>query len=375
MPRLWACSWEVRVRRVLLGGAIAVGPVIAALVVAAVVLAVAGAPPVEALNALLSGSLGGRIQLARTLSFLLPLVLIALAWIIAFTTKRINLGLEGQIIVGGIFATLVGLHVSGLPTGAHIVLGMVAGGASGALYAGIAAWFWAKRDVNEIISTLMLTLIAAETLSWLVRGPMQEPGVVFPRSSEVAETAQWGTIVANSALTWDILLVPVAVVAVAFLQNRTTFGLTLRITGANPTAARRMGINTVRINAVALLLSGAVAGVVGASLVLGGETARMGDGFSAGFGFEGIVVALVARNNPLGAVPAALLFAILDSGSGLMETRVGVPSELVYVTQGLVILFVAGTAYLYNRAGRTRVDAAESGALPPESATETVGAG
>ena len=363
------------VRRVLLGGAIAIGPVVAALLVAAVVLAVAGAPPLEALNALLSGSLGGRIQLARTLSFLLPLVLIALAWIIAFTTKRINLGLEGQIIVGGIVATLVGLHVSGLPTGAHIALGMVAGGASGALYAGIAAWFWAKRDVNEIISTLMLTLIAAETLSWLVRGPMQEPGVVFPRSSEVAETAQWGTIVANSALTWDILLVPVAVVAVAFLQNRTTFGLTLRITGANPTAARRVGINTVRINAIALLLSGAVAGVVGASLILGGETARMGDGYSAGFGFEGIVVALVARNHPLGAVPAALLFAILDSGSGLMETRVGVPSELVYVTQGLVILFVAGTAYLYNRARRTRVDAAESATKPPGTAAETVGTG
>lgn len=375
MPRLWDCSWEARVRRALLNGAIAVGPVIAALIVAAVVLAVAGAPPVEALNALLSGSLGGRIQLARTLSFLLPLVLIALAWIIAFTTKRINLGLEGQIIVGGIVATLVGLHVSGLPTGAHIALGMVAGGASGALYAGIAAWFWAKRDVNEIISTLMLTLIAAETLSWLVRGPMQEPGVVFPRSSEVAETAQWGTIVANSALTWDILLVPVAVVAVAFLQNRTTFGLTLRITGANPTAARRVGINTVRINSLALLLSGAVAGVVGASLILGGETARMGDGFSAGFGFEGIVVALVARNNPLGAVPAALLFAILDSGSGLMETRVGVPSELVYVTQGLVILFVAGTAYLYNRARRTRVDADDRSTPPPEAVTETVGAG
>ncbi len=362
-------------RRVLLNGAIAVGPVVAALLVAAVVLAVAGAPPVEALNALLSGSLGGRIQLARTLSFLLPLVLIALAWIIAFTTKRINLGLEGQIIVGGIVATLVGLHLSGLPTGVHIVLGMAAGGASGALYAGIAAWFWAKRDVNEIISTLMLTLIAAETLGWLVRGPMQEPGVVFPRSSEVAETAQWGPIVANSALTWDILLVPVAVVAVAFVQSRTTFGLTLRITGANPTAARRVGINTVRINALALLLSGAVAGVVGASLILGGETARMGDGFSAGFGFEGIVVALVARNHPLGAVPAALLFAILDSGSGLMETRVGVPSELVYVTQGLVILFVAGTAYLYNRARRTRVDATERSTMPPGTTAETVGTG
>ena len=356
-------------RKVLLNGAIAVGPVVAALVVAAVVLAVAGAPPLEALNALLSGSLGGRIQLARTLSFLLPLVLIALAWIIAFTTKRINLGLEGQIIVGGIVATLVGLHVSGLPTGAHIVLGMAAGGVSGGLYAGIAAWFWAKRDVNEIISTLMLTLIAAETLSWLVRGPMQEPGVVFPRSSEVAETSQWGTIVANSALTWDILLVPVAVVAVAFVQNRTTFGLTLRITGANPTAARRVGINTVRTNSLALLLSGAVAGLVGASLILGGETARMGDGFSAGFGFEGIVVALVARNNPYGAVPAALLFAILDSGSGLMETRVGVASELVYVTQGLVILFVAGTAYLYNRARRTRVDASDQ---EPASATTGV---
>ncbi|MCY4371648.1 MAG: ABC transporter permease [bacterium] len=363
------------VRRVLLNGAIAVGPVIAALIVAAVVLAVAGAPPLEALNALLSGSLGGRIQLARTLSFLLPLVLIALAWIIAFTTKRINLGLEGQIIVGGIVATLVGLHLSALPTGAHVVLGMLGGATAGGLYAGIAAWFWAKRDVNEIISTLMLTLIATEALSWLVRGPMQEPGVVFPRSSEVAETAQWGTIVANSALTWDILLVPVAVVAVAFLQNRTTFGLTLRITGANPTAARRVGINTVRINAVGLILSGAIAGVVGASLILGGETARMGDGFSAGFGFEGIVVALVARNNPFGAVPAALLFAVLDSGSGFMETRVGVASELVYVTQGLVILFVAGTAYLYNRTKRTRVDAPGSSPDASSSATEVVGAG
>ena len=363
------------IRRLLSNGAIAVGPVVAALLVAAVVLAVAGAPPLEALNALLSGSLGGRIQLARTLSFLLPLVLIALAWIIAFTTKRINLGLEGQIIVGGIVATLVGLHLGALPTGAHILVGMLGGATAGALYAGIAAWFWAKRDVNEIISTLMLTLIATEALSWLVRGPMQEPGVVFPRSSEVAESAQWGTIVANSALTWDILLVPVAVVAVAFVQNRTTFGLTLRITGANPTAARRVGINTVRINALGLILSGGIAGVVGASLILGGETARMGDGFSAGFGFEGIVVALVARNNPFGAVPAALLFAILDSGSGFMETRVGVASELVYVTQGLVILFVAGTAYLYNRTRRTRVDAPGSATSPSPPSTEVVGAG
>ena len=363
------------IRKVLLSGAIAVGPVVAALLVAAMVLAVAGAPPLEALRALLSGSIGGSIQLARTLSFLVPLVLIALAWIIAFTTKRINLGLEGQIIVGGIVATVIGLHLGALPTGAHIMVGMLGGAIAGALYAGIAAWFWAKRDVNEIISTLMLTLIATEALSWLVRGPMQEPGVVFPRSSEVTESAQWGTIVANSALTWDILLVPVAVVAVAFLANRTTFGLTLRITGANPTAARRMGVHTVRINVLGLLMSGAIAGVVGASLILGGETARMGDGFSAGFGFEGIVVALVARNNPFGAVPAALLFAILDSGSGFMETRVGIASELVYVTQGLVILFVAGASYLYHRAGRTRVDT--SGRAPDASptASEVLGSG
>ena len=363
------------VRKVMLNGAIAIGPVMAALLVAAVVLALAGAPPVDALKALLSGSVGGRIQLARTLSFLLPLVLIALAWILAFTTKRINLGLEGQIIVGGIVATVIGLHLTGLPTGVHIPLAMVGGASAGALYAGIAAWFWAKRDVNEIISTLMLTLIAAEALSWLVRGPMQEPGVVFPRSSEVAQTAQWGTIVANSALTWDILLVPVAVIAVAFLQNRTTFGLTLRITGANPTAARHVGIRTVRINTAALILSGALAGTVGASLILGGETGRMGDGFSAGFGFEGIVVALVARNNPFGAVPASLLFAVLDSGSGLMETRVGVASELVYVTQGLVILFVAGTAYLYNRARRTRVDASQNSPIRPSTGTDMVGTG
>ena len=337
------------VRVALVRVAIAIGPVILALGASMALIVLTGGPPVAAMRALADGAFGGRTPTARTLSFLLPLSLIALAWMVSFSTRRINIGLEGQIVVGGVSAAVVGLFGGGIPVVVHIPLGMIAALVAGALYAGIAAWLWAKRRVNEIISTLMLNFIALEFENWLVRGPLQEPGVIFPRSKEIASSARWPQIVPHSELTWAIFLVPVLVGATWFVFHRTTFGATLVLTGANPDAARMSGIPTVTVNVLALMISGALAGLVGGALILGGETGRLSGGFSANLGFEGIVVALVARNLPLAVPPAAMLFAILRSGSGLMETRVGVSSELVLITQGLVIVAVGGVGFLYQR--------------------------
>jgi simple sugar transport system permease protein len=328
---------------------VVLAPIVLAIAVSMVVIALAGAPPVEAMDALLNGAFGGKVQLARTISFMLPLTLVALGWIVAFTARRVNVGLEGQIVMGGIAAAGVGLYLGPWPAPVHLAVGMLAAAAAGMLYGGIAAWLWASRHVNEIISTLLLNLIALEIVGWLVRGPMHEAGTTFPRSEPIAETVRWPFVIPHTSLSWAIVLAPVAVVVIWFVLRRTTFGMSLRITGANRRAAEYAGIDTTKVTVIALLVSAGMAGITGGALILGGETGRLSDGFSASLGFEGIVVALVARNNPWGVLPAALLFAVLESGSGLMETRVGVAAEVVLITQGIVILIVAGAGFLLDR--------------------------
>jgi ABC-type uncharacterized transport system permease subunit len=348
---------------------IVVAPVVLAVAASMVVIEASGAPSIEAVQALLRGALGGPVEIGRTLSFILPLSFVALGWIVAFTAKRINVGFEGQIVLGGVAATVVGLYVNGLPRPAHILAASVLATLAGAAWAGIAAWLWARRGVNEIIATLLLNFIALELLGWLVRGPLHEQRSVFPRSPNLPESVRWPSVLENTALTWSIVLVPVVVAAVWFALRRTSFGLGLRMTGANPELARHMGLSTVRVSSLALLASGAIAGLAGGSLILGTGTGRLSDGFSAGFGFDGIVVALVARNSPLGSLLAAFLFAVMRSGAGLMESSTGIPLELVLITQGLVIILVSSSAFVLEWARDRRAGEAarpERAAAPTE---------
>jgi simple sugar transport system permease protein len=163
------------------------------------------------------------------------------------------------------------------------------------------------------------------------------------------------------------------VLIVWFVLQRTAFGFELRLTGANEEAARHAGIGTVRVTVLAFLASGALAGLAGSSLILAGESGSMADNFSAGYGFAGIVVALLARNSPLGVVPAALLFAFLRQGGGLMEARVGISSAVVGITQGLVILLVASASFLFERLASVRVDATDEPKAKPSPARTMAG--
>jgi general nucleoside transport system permease protein len=347
-----------QLRSLLFGLAVSLGAAGLALLVSFGIIAVTGGDPQAAARALWDGAFGSRAQVAGTLSEMIPLVLVALGWIVAFSARRVNIGFEGQILVGGVFATWVALKLS-LPYPWHLALAVVAGVIGGALYVGIAAWLWAKRSVNEIIATLMLNFIAIQLVSWLVRGPFQEATRTFPRSAAIPPSARWPKLLSHTPLAWDLFVAVGMVAVIWFVLNRTSFGFSVRLTGANAEAARHAGVSTTSVTVAALLISGALAGLTGASLILGGESTSMTDNFSAGYGFTGIVVALLARNSPWGTIPAALLFAALRQGGGLMEARVGISSALVLITQGLVIVFVAGSQFLFEGRRAARVDARE----------------
>ncbi len=346
---------QLRMKSALMSILVNLTALITALAVSMVIIALSGAEALEAVRALWDGAFAGRAQVAGTLSKMIPLLLVSLGWIVAYSARRVSIGFEGQILIGGAFATWVGITLS-LPIGLHLFLAVLFGVVGGAIWAGIAAWLWARRNVNEIISTLLLNLIAIEVVSWLVRGPFQEATGTFPRSMPIVDAARWPLLVARSALTSDFLVALAMVVVIGFMLRHTTFGYRLRFTGANERAARHGGIKTIRVNVLALVISGALAGLAGASLILGGESRSMSDNFSANYGFEGIVVALLARNNPYATVPAALLFAALRQGRGLMEARVGVSSSIVLIAQGLVILLIAGASFLLERRQTARVD-------------------
>ncbi len=324
------------------------------LLIALIFMAAYGVSPGRGISAFVSGAFGTELNLAGTLSKMIPLTLVALAWIVAFRGGRIQVGFPGQIMVGGIFCSIMALKVS-LPIAIHLPLTILAAMVGGAVWAWVAAWLWAKRGVNEILSTLLLNLVAAQVLDWWVQQPFHDSTTPLPQTPALPTSSLYPSLLANTDLHWDIVVVPVAVVAVAYLLARTTWGFRVRVTGGNEQVARHSGISPTAIGTQAMVASGAIAGLAGASLVLAGPLPAMGEAFEGGFGFLGIAVALLARNSPWGVIPAALLFGALSQGGQVMEATVNISAELVGIIQGLMIMLVlAATTILYFRRARTR---------------------
>lgn len=320
-----------------------------ALGVSMLVIALFGSDPVAAAEALLEGAFGSQRQFAATLVYVTPLALVALGWIVVYSVGRISVGFDGQIVMAGIAATWVGVNFTSLPGIVHLAFGVGMAMMAGALWAGIAAYLWAARGVNEIISTLLLNLVAAHVLGWVVRGPLQEPTGGFTQSARVEDSARWPSLIPDTTLTFSFVVAVVLVLLAPFVISRTRFGYRVRLTGANDEAARRVGINTRNLTIAVLLLSGALAGLAGSALMLGGQSGVLTDGFNQELGFYGIIVALLARNSPWGVLPAALLVGALLQGGPFMQAQVGVSSAVVSLIQGLVVVFVAASGFLANR--------------------------
>jgi ABC-type uncharacterized transport system permease subunit len=326
----------------------------AALLVALIFVVASGVSVTTAAEALVDGAFGSDLNVAGTLNKMVPLTLVALGWVIVFRAGRFHVGFPGQLLIGSMLVSVVALKVS-LPGVLHLPLALLAAMVGGALWAGIAAWLWVKRGVNEILSTLLLNLVAIQLLAWWVREPFHDPATPLPLTRPFPESARWPVLLEDTQLHWDIVLIPIAVAIIAFLLARTTFGFRIRLVGAGESVARHAGASPERVGAGAILLSGALAGLAGSSLILAGLTPAMGEDVGFRYGFTGIAVALLARNSAVGVIPAALLFAALIQGGGVMEGTIGLSSSLVEFVQGMMIILVlaATTLLFYARRGRS----------------------
>ena len=337
-------------------------PVIATLIAlafGAVLLLILGVNPVTAYAAMFKGAFGTVSGLTQTLTKATPLLLVALGICIAFRGGVINIGAEGQIILGAISAAAVALSFPTLPGIILIPLTLGAGVLGGAAWGGIAGVLKARFGVNEILSTVMLNAIALQLMNYLLRGPMLDPeqiaaGTNIPQSATLPDQVWLLRLVPRTQLHAGLILAIVLAVVVYIFLWRTTIGYRIRAVGLNPSAARYAGIPVKSYMALAMILSGAFAGLAGAVEVTGVHH-RMIEGLSGGYGFSGIVTALFGKLHPLGAIPAAIIFGGLLTGADKMQRTVQVPSSLIVVIEGLIVLFVVASDYFVKKRARRRV--------------------
>ncbi|MEQ8659028.1 MAG: ABC transporter permease [Hyphomicrobiales bacterium] len=295
--------------------------------------------------ALLTGSVGSLNALSETLTAAAPLVLAALGLGLGFRTGLFNIGAEGQLLMGGLAAALVGFLAAGLPFPIHLPLALMAGALVGALYASIAGWLRVATGAHEVISTIMLNLISYRLLDYVLRLDwVQRAGRSDPISQSVAVSAELPRLLAwidpNLRVHAGIFLVLGAVWFVHWLMFRTTLGFEFRASGENPDAARFAGMRSGLIIVLVMALAGALAGLAGANQVLG-VLGRATPGFSAGIGFDAIAVALLGRSHPVGILAAGLLFGGLEAGGRQMQVDAGVSIDLIGIIQALIIVFIA----------------------------------
>jgi ABC-type uncharacterized transport system permease subunit len=304
--------------------------------------AIGGYPIGAALLALWSGSIGTWYSFtSATLVRAVPLMLTGCAVAVAFRAGVFNIGAEGQFLTGAAMAAAIAL----LPAhgGAGVtVLALLAGTVAGALWAGIAAVLRARFGVLEVISTIMLNFVALYAVSFLVRGPLQEPTHIYPQTSTIAEGIQLARIPGAGRLHVGLLIALIILVACGWAFRHTAAGFRLLAVGENPLAAESAGgIDAGRTMFRAFVVSGALAGLAGAIEVLG-VTFALYENISPGYGYTAIAVALLAGLDPWRVIVSATFFAALEAGAGAMQRDVNVPSSMVSILEALLILVVVG---------------------------------
>ena len=315
-----------------------------------------------ALSALARGAFGSSYAFtSATLVRAIPLALAGLAVAIAFRAGILNIGAEGQLLVGATAAAAIALVATshdGVPPAVAIVLMVGAGAVAGALWASVAAFLKQRFGVLEVISTIMLNFLALNLVGYLVRGPLQEPTRINPQSETLPTALQLPVLLPGTRLHVGVLLtIALAIIAWWWLRE-TAGGFRVRAVGENPTAAASAGqIDVAKTVTKAFLLSGALAGLAG-SVEYTGVTYAMYDNFSPGYGYTAIAVALLARLNPLGVLATALLFGALEAGANAMQRDAGVPNVVVSVVEATLILLVVAADRWNERAVSTETASA-----------------
>ncbi|WP_417308904.1 ABC transporter permease [Devosia sp.] len=318
-----------------------VGAVLLAFALCAILIALWQVNPLTAYLALFDGAFGSWNSLAETLLRAVPLTFTGLAVAIAFRGGAFNLGGEGQLFVGATAAAAVGLNAAMLPPLLLIPLMILAAALAGALWSSLAGVMKLRLGANELITTIMLNYIAIYLISYLLHGPMQEAAGYLAQTERLSRATEFPDLIPRTRLHMGALLALVMVFVMHFALWHTVWGYKLRVVGLNARTALNSGMKVGALSLSAFLVSGALAGLAGYMELIGVQH-RMIENFSPGFGYTGIIVALLGRTNPFGVLAAAILFAALQVGGTSMQSAAGVPSTLTQIIQGVVVLFVIG---------------------------------
>jgi simple sugar transport system permease protein len=337
-----------------------------------------GANPVSGYKALVIGAFDGSYALGATAVEAAPLLLVAVGICVAFRANVFNIGGEGQLAMGGLASSATALALPHLPSIALIPLVLLAGAAGGAAWGAIPGAFKAYFNVNEILSTIMLNLVAVQVMNWLLAGPMVDKTQnstygLIPETRLLPKSSWLPILVPNTQLHLGVLIAVVVAVGVWVLVYRTSFGFRVQAVGLSRDASRYAGMPVKRTITLAMTISGAMCGLGGALLVFGSISHRMvTDGSLTGFtgsdGFNGIVVALFGALNPLWSIVSAFLFGGLIVGGDALQVATGVPADMVTALEGLVVIFVVSLEYMRRRSRATSLSPpGRSRSRPPEA--------
>ncbi len=331
--------------------------IITSMIIGGIIIAWAGGNPVAAYIGLFQGAFGSLNALSETAVWATPYIFAGLAVAFAFKGGLFNIGAEGQLALGAVAAAWVGYALPDLlgrelPHFVHLLLALGAGVLAGLIWGAIPGWLKAHTGGHEVINTIMMNYIALNMTSFLLNGVMKDPSPtnVIARTPLIAESARLGTLFENYRIHWGFVMSLVMALIVWWVLERTTFGFEIRTVGANPDAAQYAGINVKRIITWTMAISGLLAGLAGAVEVTG-LNYRHELGFSVGYGFDAIAIALLGKTHPLGVVLAALLFAAMRNGGTRMQFLTQIPVDIISVIQALILLFVAADAiirYIYR---------------------------
>jgi ABC-type uncharacterized transport system permease subunit len=310
-----------------------------ALLIGAVVLFLAGYDPLKAYAAMWQGAFKDTTAITEVLIKATPLIFIGAGLAVAFRCSIWNIGAEGQFYAGAVAATATGIYLGGLPSFVLMPLVLVMGITGGALWGMLAAFLKNRFGANEVVTTIMLNYIAIYITGYLVTGPMIETKGLFPQTPRISENAWLPRFLLPTRLHIGFIIAVLLALALYILLFKTSRGYTIRAVGTNAEAARYAGINVKSNILLAMAISGGAAGLGGA-VEVSAISYRLYQLISPGYGFDGIAVSLLVGNNPLGVIFSGILFGALRSGSEVMQMSAKVPSVLVFMIQGLVVLSV-----------------------------------
>ena len=311
---------------------------VGAALVGAIFLLSDGVDLIFAFEEILNQSVGSSFAIKNSLIDAVPITLVGLGVAVAFRAGIFNLGGEGQIYMGALAAVLVVLNLSGLPGPLLILLGLAAGMVGGGLWGGIAGGLRSRLGLSEIITTIMLNFIAFWIVSYLVRGPIQDPGGAgYPYTEEIPAKAELPVI--GGMIPFGAILLVVAAAVVWVLLERTRMGISIKSLGAGEAAGRFAGLKVERTGFNVLLIAGLLGGLAGAASLLGNE-GRLSDFFSPGWGFIGVMTALIGRGTAVGTLVAGLMIGFLTSGISGAQSAAGIPTATAQILLGVFVLFL-----------------------------------